>query len=220
MKTNKLDPTEITINTYNKISQQYLDVFGDYWKEDKEYIDKFLSYLPDKSLILDAACGPGTVSKYFLDKGYSVTGIDLSEEMIKLAKKINAQGEFKVMDLRKLEFPENTFDGIFCSFGLPYIPKSDVKKTLEGIHKVLKDKGYLFLSLLEGEKEKFVKDLIEPSERVFVNFFHFNEIIQCVEDALFDIVFKKIYRLSQPVESDNKIIFDKEIFIIARAGQN
>ncbi len=214
MKANKSDPTKVTIDTYDKIAYQYLDVFGDYWKEDKKYIDKFLSYLAEKSLILDAGCGPGTVSKYFSDNGFRVVGIDLSEEMIKLAKKINTQGEFKVMDLRKLTFAENIFDGVFCFYGLPYVPKSNVKMTLEGIHRVLKDKGYLFLSLLEGEGERFVKDLLEPSESMFVNFFRLDEIIQRVEDALFKIIFNKVHHLSQPVESDDKIIFDKEIFII------
>ncbi|MFO0907868.1 MAG: class I SAM-dependent methyltransferase [Isosphaeraceae bacterium] len=46
--------------------------------------------LPPASRVLDAGCGPGLVSRAFLDAGHRVTGVDLSSEMIRRAEVRNA----------------------------------------------------------------------------------------------------------------------------------
>ena len=57
-------------------------------KVDIKYLDKFLSLLPKKARILDVGCGPGNFTKYFLEKDFIAKGIDLSTEMIKIARKM------------------------------------------------------------------------------------------------------------------------------------
>ncbi|MFV9835043.1 MAG: class I SAM-dependent methyltransferase [Rickettsia aeschlimannii] len=47
----------------------------------------FTSYLPEQAHILDAGCGVGRDTKYFLSQGYQVTAFDGSTEMVKLATK-------------------------------------------------------------------------------------------------------------------------------------
>jgi SAM-dependent methyltransferase len=43
--------------------------------------------LPQGCVVLDAGCGPGLVSSAFLDAGYRVVGVDLSQEMIMRASR-------------------------------------------------------------------------------------------------------------------------------------
>ncbi len=42
------------------------------------------------------------------------------------------------MDLRKLDFPDKSFDGVFANYSLIHIPEKDVTMSVEGIARVLK----------------------------------------------------------------------------------
>lgn len=52
-------------------------------------------YKQEKTL-LDICCGSGNLAYYFLNQGFTVTGIDLSEAMLKIAKKNNSNNNQKV----------------------------------------------------------------------------------------------------------------------------
>jgi len=91
-------------------------------KEAEEFIHKLVSYLkpPKESLMLDIGCGRGRHSIQLATKGFDVTGIDLSEESIRMAKeKENDHLHFFLHDMR-LPFWINYFDyafNFFTSFG-------------------------------------------------------------------------------------------------------
>lgn len=90
--------------------------------EARQFMDNLLAYLHPKphGKILDLACGKGRHSVYLNEKGYDVTGIDLSEHSIAYAKQFeNKRLHFAVHDMREVYQPE-TFDfilNLFTSFG-------------------------------------------------------------------------------------------------------
>jgi 2-polyprenyl-3-methyl-5-hydroxy-6-metoxy-1,4-benzoquinol methylase len=91
-------------------------------KEAASFIDKLIDHLkpaPD-SLMLDIACGRGRHSRMLAAKGFNVTGIDLSTDSIKEAKKYESENlQFFLHDMR-LPFWINYFDyafNFFTSFG-------------------------------------------------------------------------------------------------------
>jgi SAM-dependent methyltransferase len=76
--------------------------------------------------ILDLACGTGSVSERLAGMGYSVVGVDISEEMIKAAKqKALARRlpiQYFVQDAAQLDLPGAAFDLCVCLFdSLNYI---------------------------------------------------------------------------------------------------
>lgn len=90
--------------------------------EAQHFIDKLLVYLHPKpqEKIMDLACGKGRHSRYLNQKGYDVTGIDLSEKSIQHAKQFeNERLRFDVHDMRMVYKPDE-FDfvlNLFTSFG-------------------------------------------------------------------------------------------------------
>lgn len=112
----------------------------------EEYRKKFQI---DGIKLLDLACGTGELSVRFAQKGFDVTGADLSTDMLSVAK-VKADGlslpiQFFEQDMTRLdELGEFDIIGIFCD-SLNYLENEEaVKQTFEGVNRLLK-KGGLFL---------------------------------------------------------------------------
>ncbi|HDX9577946.1 TPA: methyltransferase domain-containing protein [Bacillus pseudomycoides] len=99
--------------------------------------------------ILDVACGTGNVTLPLVQKGYDVTGVDLSEEMLTIAQqKLGEEGQFipfYQQDMRQLDVP-GEFDcvTIFCD-SLNYVLEEEgVQETFRRVYQHLRPDG-LFL---------------------------------------------------------------------------
>jgi ubiquinone/menaquinone biosynthesis C-methylase UbiE len=107
---------------YNTIAEDYYN-HRDLEKFNSE-LEKFTSLLTDNAHILDAGCGAGIpTAKFLVNRGIKVTGIDISETMLNLAKKIVPEAKYIKMDINRLNFKEYTFDGIISVYTLFHIPK-------------------------------------------------------------------------------------------------
>src|SRR5262249_29494041 len=69
----------------------------------------------DGKRILDVGCGPGWTSLFLARAGYDVTGVDISERMIDIARERsvhdNTPAEFHVGDMEDLDLGRYDFDG-------------------------------------------------------------------------------------------------------------
>ena len=96
--------------------------------------------------ILDIACGEGTFAVAMAKKGFQVTGVDRSPQMLQFAKerteRENAEVEFHLQDMRSLFFDEQ-FDLVTCWFdSLNYILELEgIQETFAGVHRALKKAG-------------------------------------------------------------------------------
>ena len=70
--------------------------------------------------VLDVACGTGDMCVELLKRGCEVTGVDLSEEMLAIAKVKSERLKVKVeiADAENLPFEDESFDGVTCAFGV------------------------------------------------------------------------------------------------------
>src|SRR5574341_1651621 len=79
----------------------------------QQFIHEFLNLLPQRSTILDAACGAGRYLPYLLEKGHSIVGIDESRGMLACAKAKFPNVQFEKIGLQEMAY-QGVFDGAIC----------------------------------------------------------------------------------------------------------
>lgn len=111
--------------------------------------------------ILDVACGTGDMSIQLLKKGCQVTGVDLSEEMLAIARqKTDSAGfqlssfDFQLADAEQLPFPDASFDAVTCAFGIRNFVNLD--RGLSEMVRVLKPGGTVAILELATPDNSFV----------------------------------------------------------------
>ena len=121
----------------------------------EEYRFDKLRYLPERvdfsgyggQKLLEVGCGVGTDLLRFARGGADVTGVDLSETAIQLAKLNFAQNrltaELSVMNGEQLEFARESFDVVYAHGVLQYT--ADANRMIQEIHRVLRIGGQAIL---------------------------------------------------------------------------
>lgn len=111
--------------------------------------DKVVNFtnINDGGKVLDVATGTGKQAFAFVKKGLDVTGVDISEDMLKEAikKKRNQKVTFHYMDATNLSFKDNTFDVTTISFALHDMPQSIRVKVLRQMNRVTKTDGKIII---------------------------------------------------------------------------
>ncbi len=123
-------------NSVKEYSKMYL-------RPGEEYVIK--KYMADGDRVLDIGCGAGRTTSYIYDNGASVIGADIAEPLVREAKKNFPEINFRVMDVRRLNFQDETFDTVFFSFnGIDNLASlGERKKAILEMKRVLKPGGHL-----------------------------------------------------------------------------
>lgn len=130
-------------------------------KEAQKFIQALIAHLqlPQGSAVLDLACGKGRHARMLHELGFEVTGMDLSEMNIKLAKEESADEiSFIQQDMRE-EIPNYQCDlvvNLFTSFGY-FDDINDNYKVLESIYNMLAPKGKLIIDFFNADWVKSQK---------------------------------------------------------------
>ena len=115
----------------------------------------FVNHLIPGSRILDAGCGSGRDTKFFLEKGYKVDAFDASS---KLAERASAYTgiEVKVATFNDVDAVER-YDGIWCCASLLHVPKEMLPSVMAKLSTALKPQGIWYVSFKYGNAERLVQ---------------------------------------------------------------
>ena len=93
---------------------------------------------------LDFGCGTGRSTRLLQRLGFAVTGIDISQDMLRIARAIDPSGDYRVVPQDNLsEFSEGTFDLVLSAFTFDNIPGEAKTRILRDLAKLLKPNGTL-----------------------------------------------------------------------------
>jgi ubiquinone/menaquinone biosynthesis C-methylase UbiE len=145
----------------------------DYIWEIPEFLYLFKhKYFKNNDLIIDMGCGPAETIKSLLSKKtfnkIKYIGVDISKEMLKIARINIPNGSFIHADIETVKFPDAYADIILSLGALHH--SINKKRTLKNWTNILKKSGYLFLreptleSLKKGQGESPIEEGINYSE--------------------------------------------------------
>ncbi len=165
--------------------------------------------------VLDLGCGRGRHSLTLAARGYRMTGIDLSPEAIKTAKKkAEERGltnvTFQTQDMRDpVNDSFNAVVNLFTTFGY-FLDDEENIRVLASVNTMLKPGGLLLIDFLNAS---LVKKTLTPEEDGHYDGIHFH-VRRYIEDGM---VFKDIRfsgeTLSEPVEYRERVkLYDPEWF--------
>ena len=126
--------------------------------EDHPELEWLLTRLDDGASVLDIGCGAGVPVTQLLAKRFAVTGVDISGEMIQLARANVPRASFVRSDITSVEFHDSTFDAAVAFFSLFHIPREDHPRLFHRIRDWLKPGGYLMCTLSLDSATGYTED--------------------------------------------------------------
>ena len=160
----------------NKTKEYYenntADFFDSTISADVEYLYcDFLKSIPQGGRILDLGCGSGRDAKAFIEKGYSVTAIDGSPSLCKMAKE-KLGIEVECLDFNDLNYKEE-FDAVWACASLLHCSRENLPNIIDKIKNALVLNGVVYMSFKYGdfEGEKLGRFFLDLNEERFDEIF-------------------------------------------------
>ncbi|HJR81542.1 MAG TPA: class I SAM-dependent methyltransferase [Anaerolineales bacterium] len=174
---------------YDRIAERYLSG-RTRDSEDVRLLQDLMQRLPANAEVLDAGCGAGVPISQMLSEYFVVTGVDFSEAQIELAKKHVTKGKFICQDMTRLDFPDDSFDGICSYYAIIHIPREEHNALLANFHRMLKPGGFALLCL---GAEHLVDDIDENylGARMYWSHYDTETYLHMLNDCGFSMIWAK-----------------------------
>jgi ubiquinone/menaquinone biosynthesis C-methylase UbiE len=135
----------------NKYDKWYESAKGRiYDRLEKKAISRYLPPSTEGKKLLEVGCGTGHWSQFFSEYGFEVTGVDVSERMVDIAKSKNiSNASFQVADGHSLPFADDTFNVTAAITTLEFVhdAKTVVREMVRCTHK---REGLLIIGVLNA----------------------------------------------------------------------
>jgi SAM-dependent methyltransferase len=117
---------------------------------------RFAAAVKPGGSVLDVGCNSGRDTRQLIDLGYRVTGIDVSEQALRLCREQCPEARTIQMSLLDLANLKEQFDGIWFSYALVHIPFKLVPDALAALNSVLHPEGSMMMmvTVVEESQEK------------------------------------------------------------------
>jgi cyclopropane fatty-acyl-phospholipid synthase-like methyltransferase len=134
----------------NERQEDALETFDAYWTETDDAhessVHRFLSMLPARGSVLDAACGIGRYVGTVLASGRAVTAVDASARHLEAVRRSFPDATTEHHDLQDLPYRDR-FDGVMCVDAMEFVPREDWSRVLTRFRDALHPEGWLYLTV-------------------------------------------------------------------------
>ena len=184
------EPQSEIETSYDRVAEHYAtEFFGELERKpfDRELLSEFAESVRGLGQVCEIGCGPGQIARYLQDRGVNMSGLDLSQEMIKFASQLNPDISFARGDMLALELPRASLAGIVCFYAIIHLKRADAPRALAEMHRVLKPGGKLLLSFHRGVGELHREEWYDMPVSIDVTLFEPEEMAGYLEGAGFEV---------------------------------
>ncbi|MFL6208307.1 MAG: class I SAM-dependent methyltransferase [Pyrinomonadaceae bacterium] len=142
--------------SYDRVARQYAAEYFDEFAHkpfDCALLDGFAAEVRGQGLVCEIGCGPGQVARYLRARGVEMHGVDLSEEMVNHARRLNPDITFAQGDMLALDAGDATFAGLISFYAIIHLKRGEVTRALGELWRVLRPGAPVLISFHGGAGE-------------------------------------------------------------------
>ena len=150
----RVDPLDATRTSYDAVAETYVRLFGDELAGkplDRALLAAFVETVSGP--VADLGCGPGHVTAHLHRLGCQAFGIDLSPEMVGVARRAYPAVSFSQGDMTQLDITSGSLGGIVAFYSIIHLPPDLLPLALAEFARVLAPGGQVLLAFQTGAGE-------------------------------------------------------------------
>lgn len=178
-----------TIETYNKSAQFHAKKFNNIGARAKDVKFTFSKVKKENPKTIELGCGNGRDAKEIIKYTNDYLGIDLSSELIKIAKKKVGSQYFKIADIEAYKYPKK-IDIVFSFASLLHSDKESVKSVLKKLLTNMNEGGVIFISLKYDKYQERLMNKEGQGPKTF--YFYTPDDIKELSPKGFKRIFKEV----------------------------
>ncbi len=203
---------------YDTVAEDYANRLPDTRAEaplDLAMIDSFSeAVMSGDARVLDAGCGTGRMSRYLAERGCLVEGVDLSSNMVAMARRDHPDLVFTVGSLTELPYPDDQFAGVMLWYSIIHTPPAGQARIFAEVARVLGTGGYVLVGFQSGEGTRDVSAAyrrLGHEIRLERHLYTADQVASQIEAA----GLREVCRLVRRAQGNER---DDQAFLLAKAG--
>lgn len=143
--------------------------------------------LLDGDAVLDIGCGAGVPIARSLAVRYRVTGVDMSPEMVRRARRNVPTGVFVCADVMSFRLPPSSFDAAVALYSVFHLPREEHARLFRRVHGWLKPGGYFLCTLSHQGEEGYTEPDFHGATMYWSNY-GLDEYVDILTEVGFDVL--------------------------------
>ncbi|MCY3957531.1 MAG: class I SAM-dependent methyltransferase [Chloroflexi bacterium] len=121
-------------------------------------LQELMDRLDDAAAVLDLGCGAGIPIARSLAARHRVTGVDISQAMVDMARRNVPAGDFICADVASIGFDPSSFDAVVAICSIFHLPREQQPALFQRLHRWLRPGGYLLCTLSHHNEAGYTED--------------------------------------------------------------
>jgi ubiquinone/menaquinone biosynthesis C-methylase UbiE len=154
------DPKRLVAESYDRVAERHAEWAAAVRTEERaRYTSRVVNAVPAGAPVLELGCGTGGPTTQTLSRHFRLTGVDISERSIALARGNVPSAQLLSGDMTRVQFPAESFDAVVAFYSIIHVPRQEQPALFSRIFHWLRPGG-LFLATLTtgGEAADFEPD--------------------------------------------------------------
>ncbi|WP_409491550.1 class I SAM-dependent DNA methyltransferase [Amycolatopsis sp. cmx-11-12] len=156
------DYLHMTRTAYNTVAADYAELLRDHlagsiW--DRAVLGAYTELVQTAGggRVAEIGCGPGRITEHLHGLGLDIHGVDLSPEMIAVARKSYPHLDFQIGEMPGLSIEDGSLAGVVAWYSIIHTPRERLPEIFADFHRILTPGGHLLLAFQVGDEIRHIE---------------------------------------------------------------
>jgi len=184
-------PINAIRDSYDAAAAAYAEHLGRELEQkplDRHLLNRFAEAMRGQGMVADIGCGPGHLAAYLHEQGVSVFGLDLSPEMIRVARSRNRDIKFREGDMAALAFDDASLAGIVAFYSIVHFESAALRPIFREMRRVIAPRGLALIAFHAGEDVIHRDELFGAPVSLDFRFHRPSDVIRTLHDTGWQVI--------------------------------